>query len=152
MGKREILVFNLAAEDLGLDISCVRSVLKYHEVHPLPQGPDFIEGVINLRGHIVAVIDLRKKFNVKITEDMDKLRIIICRIQKFIVGLIVDGVTEVINLSEDQIDPTPEVVSVQVGQNYLAGIARIGNRVIAILNLEEVLSKEDSIKLTNIKK
>ena len=149
---RQILAFNLMKEEFGLDISYIYEVLRPQEIHPLPQAPDFIEGVINLRGHIITVIDLRKKFNIKPTEDRPKMRIIVCKVKNFVVGLIVDSANEVINLSTEDIEPTPGVISMQVKENLISGIARIRERVIVILNLEQVLTKEEITKLSKIKK
>lgn len=149
-GERQILVFSLANDELGLDISCVREVLRPQEIHPLPQAPDFIEGVINLRGHIIAVIDLRKRLNVKKIEDRSKMRIIVCKIKRFIVGLVVNSVSEIITLSEENIGPTPEVVSMQIEEDFMSGIARLGERIIVILDLENILTKEEITKLSKI--
>ncbi|MBU1906516.1 MAG: chemotaxis protein CheW, partial [Candidatus Omnitrophica bacterium] len=134
----EILTFNLLKEELGLGLSYVREVIIPQEIHPLPRAPDFIDGVINLRGHIIAVIDLRKKFNIKASGDNSQRRIIICKIQKFIVGVVVDSVNEVLVLSREAIQPTPKIVSMQIDAGYISGIARLGERVITILNLEEI--------------
>ncbi|MBU0709704.1 MAG: chemotaxis protein CheW, partial [Candidatus Omnitrophica bacterium] len=120
--------------------------------HPLPRAPDFIDGVINLRGHIIAVIDLRKKFNIKASGDNSNRRIIICKIQKFIVGVVVDSVNEVLVLSREAIQPTPKIVSMQIDAGYISGIARLGERVITILNLEEILTKAKMSKLSKIKR
>lgn len=153
VGKKEdtqILVFSLVEEELGLDISCVREVLRAQEIHPLPQAPDFIEGVINLRGHIIAVIDLRKRLNVKEIEDRSRMRIIVCKIKRFIVGLVVNSVSEIIALSEENIGPTPEVVSMQIEADFMSGIARLGERIIVILNLENILTKEEITRLSKI--
>ena len=147
--ERQILIFNLMKEELGLDISCVREVLTPREIHPLPQTPDFIEGVITLRGHIIAVIDLRKKFNIKATEERPK-RIIVCKTKKFIVGLLVDNVSEIIALSKENIKPTPGVVLMQIQAGLLSGVARIGERIIAVLNLENILTREETTKLSEI--
>ncbi|MDP2912963.1 MAG: chemotaxis protein CheW [Candidatus Omnitrophota bacterium] len=149
---KEILTFRLLNEELGLDISCVREVLRPQEIHALPRAPDFIDGVINLRGHIIAVIDLRKKFNIKAVEDSPKTRIIICKIKKFIVGIVVDSVNEVISLSKQDIHATPEIVSIQIEDGYISGIARVGERVITLLDLEKVLTKEKMDKLSELKK
>ena len=149
--ERQILVFNLMKEELGLDISCVREVLRPQEIHTLPQAPDFIEGVINLRGYIIAVIDLRKRFDIKAIEDRPKMRIIVCKIKKFIVGLIVNSVSEIIALSKEDIQPTPEVVSMQIEAGFISGIARLGERIIVVLNLEDILTKEEITKLSKIK-
>jgi purine-binding chemotaxis protein CheW len=149
-GDRQMLVFNLVKEELGLDISCVREVLAPREIHPLPQTPDFIEGVINLRGHIIAVIDLGKKFNIKGTEDKAK-RIIVCKVKNLVVGLLVNSVSEIISLSKEDIKPTPKVVSMQIEEGFISGIARLGERLIAVLNLEKVLTKDEVTSLSNIR-
>ncbi len=149
---KHILVFTLMNEQFGLDISCVREVLKPLEIHHLPQVPDFIEGVINLRGKMFAIMDLRKKFRINIIENTPKKRIILCKVNKFIIGLIVDSVMEVLSLSEEDIQPTPNAISIQVENNYITGIARINERVITIFNLEEILSKKEMDILEQVKK
>lgn len=148
--ERQILVFSLVNEELGLDISCVREVLRPQEIHPLPRAPDFIEGVINLRGHIIAVIDLGKRLNVRQIEDKPKMRIVVCKIKKFIVGLIVNSLSEIVTLSKEDIEPTPEIVSMQIEAGFISGIARLGERIIVILNLETILTKEEITKLSKI--
>ena len=140
--ERQILVFCLASEEFGLDISCVREVLRPQEIYPLPKTPHFIEGVINLRGHIVALIDLRKRLNAKQVEDEPNKRIIVCRVNKFIVGLTVNSLKEIIALSKEDIKPTPEVVSMQIEADVISGIAKVGERIIPILNLEHILTKK----------
>lgn len=149
---KEVLTFKLLNEELGLDISCVREVLRPQEIHALPRAPDFIDGVINLRGHIIAVIDLRRKFNIKVVENSPKTRIIICKIRNFIIGLVVDSVNEVMVLSKQDIQATPEIVSIQIEGGYISGIARVGERVITLLDLEKVLTKEKMDKLSELKK
>ncbi|MEW6003149.1 MAG: chemotaxis protein CheW [Nitrospirota bacterium] len=150
--ERQILVFHIAKEDLGLDISCVREILRPQVIHPLPKTPDFIEGVINLRGHIIAVIDLLKKLNMEATEDRRDMRIIICKIKKFIVGLTVNRVSEIITLSKKDIQPTPEVISMQIEAGFISGIARLGDRTIVILNLEDILTNKEVTKLSKMKR
>ncbi len=146
--ERQILVFSLASEELGLDISCVREVLRPQKIYPLPKTPHFIEGVINLRGHIVALIDLRKRLNAKQIEDEPNKRIIVCRVNKFIVGLTVNSLREIIALSKEDIKPTPEVVSMQIEADVISGIAKVGERIIPILNLEHILTKKEVTELS----
>ncbi len=148
---RQILVFSVADEELGLDISCVREVLRPQAIYPLPKTPPFIEGVINLRGHIVALIDLRKRLNAKPIEDETKKRIIVCRVNKSIVGLTVTSLKEIIALSEEDIRPTPEVVSMQMETDVVSGIATVGKRMIAILDLEHILTKKEIAELSTLK-
>ena len=150
--KRQILVFTLASEELGLDISCVREVLRPREIYPLPKTPPFIEGVINLRGHIVALIDLRKRLNGKQIGDGINKRIIICKLNRFIVGLTVNSLREIITLSKEDIMPTPEVLSMQMEADVISGIARVGERIIPILDLEYILTKKEVTELSRLER
>lgn len=147
---RQILVFSVANEELGLDISCVREILRPQAIYPLPKTPPFIEGVINLRGHIVALIDLRKRLNARQIEDESKKRIIVCRVNKSIVGLTVSSLKEIIALPEENIRPTPEVVSMQMETDVVSGIATVGERMIAILDLEHILTKKEITELSTL--
>jgi purine-binding chemotaxis protein CheW len=146
--ERQILVFTLADEALGLDISCVREVLRPQKTYPLPKTPHFIEGVINLRGYILALIDLRKRLIAKPTEEEANKRIIVCRINKSIVGLTVNSLREIITLSKEDIIPTPEVVSMQIEADVISGIAKVGERIIPILDLEHILTEKEVTELS----
>jgi len=148
--ERQILVFSVANEELGLDISFVREVLRPQEIFPLPKTPHFIEGVINLRGHIVALIDLRKRLHTKQINDDPNKRIIVCRVNKFIVGLTVNSLKEIITLSKEDIKPTPEVVSMQMETEVISGLAKMGKRIIPILDLEHILTKKEVAELTTL--
>jgi purine-binding chemotaxis protein CheW len=128
----------------------VREVLRPQEIYPLPKTPHFIEGVINLRGHIVALIDLRKRLDAKQIEDEPNKRIIVCRVNKFIVGLTVNSLREIIALSKEDIKPTPEVVSMQIEADVISGIAKVGERIIPILNLEHILTKKEVTELSTL--
>jgi purine-binding chemotaxis protein CheW len=149
---RQILVFSVANEEMGLDISCVCEVLRPQAIYPLPITPPFIEGVINLRGHIVALIDLRKRLNARQIEDENKKRIIVCKVNKSIVGLTVNSLREIIALSEEDIRPTPEVVSMQMETEVISGIATVGKRMIAILDLEHILTKKEAAELSALER
>ena len=144
---RQMLVFKLQDEEFGLDLSCVREVLKLQEIYPLPQAPDFVEGVINLRGHTIAVIDLRKRFRLKAYQDSLNARILVCSLKKFIAGLIVDNVSGIISFSDDQIDPAPEVVSLHITDNCISGLVRCQGRVIVLLDPKNLLDKGEEKEL-----
>lgn len=146
--ERQILVFTLANEELGLDISCVREVLRPQKTYPLPKTPHFIEGVINLRGYILALIDLRKRLIAKPAEEEPNKKIIVCRINKSIVGLTVNSLREIITLSKEDIMPIPEGVSMQMEADVISGIARVGERIIPILDLEHILTKTEFKELS----
>ncbi len=148
--EKQILIFTLASEELGLDISCVREVLRPQKTYPLPRTPFFIEGVIDLRGYVIALIDLRNRLIGKPTEEPNK-RIIVCKIHNFIVGLTVNSLKEIITLSEGDILPTPEIVAMQTEAGVISGIARVRERMIPILDLEHVLTKKEVDELSALK-
>ncbi len=149
--ERKILVFKVANDELGLDISCVREVLKPQQIYPLPKAPDFIEGVINLRGHIVALIDLKKRLHGKQTEDPGK-RIIICKLNHLIFGLTVDSLKEIIALSDEAIRPTPKVAAMQMEKDVTTGLAKIGERIIPILDLGQIITKKEAAELSGLER
>ncbi len=146
--EKQILVFSSAGLELGLDISCVREVLKPQAIYPLPWMPAFIEGVINLRGRVVVLIDLAKRLDAGRTEEEPRKRIIVCRIRKFIIGLMVSRLKEIVALSRERIAPTPEMVSLQVGSEALSGIARLGDRIIPLLDLDRLLTQKEATELS----
>jgi purine-binding chemotaxis protein CheW len=102
--------------------------------------------VIHLRGYIIALIDLRKRLIAKPVEEEPNKRIIVCRVNKSIVGLTVNSLREIITLSKDDIMPTPEVVSTQMEADVISGIARVGERIIPILDLEHILTRKEVTK------
>lgn len=146
-----ILAFNLSDAEFGLDISCVREVLKPQIIHPLPNTPQFVEGVVNLRGHIIIVMDLRKIFKVKMSAQTNKTRIILCKIQNFITGFIVDNVSEVISLSQEDIISSAKISPVQPHDNFVSGIINLKGRIITLLDSEKILTNDDFIKLSQMK-
>jgi len=152
--KKEIqlLIFRLGDEEFGIPIQQVREILRLREIHRLPQAPDFIEGVINLRGHIVAVIDLRKRMGLsELREHTSACRIIIVRIRNINVGLIVDNAKEILALPQGDIDSAPALVRIQVPDTFLSGVGKIDGRMIILLALEEVLNYTEAVKLSKAK-
>jgi purine-binding chemotaxis protein CheW len=148
--ERQILVFLSANQELGLDITCVREVLRPREICPLPKAPPFIEGVIHLRGRIVALMDLGKRLHPDHTETDPNPRIIVCKANGFIIGLKVNGLKEIIALSEGEIEPTPAVVSMHLEADLISGIARVGERMIPILDLGHLLTKQERTELSTL--
>lgn len=148
---RQILTFCLGDEQMGLDITCVREVLKPRAIQPLPHAPDFIEGVIDLRGHILAVVDLRKKLGVKATKEIPARDLIVCRVKPFVVGLLVDKVNAVLTVADDQIQSQPGIVAMQMPGSHVSAVVREGDKIILILDLEKILTKDETQKLTAAK-
>jgi purine-binding chemotaxis protein CheW len=145
----QMVAFKLETEEFAVDIHQVREVLKMAAVTPLPQSATFIEGVINLRGEIIPVVDLRKRFELSGWERNDQTRIIIVEIKDSYVGLIVDSVTEVLRFSSANIQPPPSKVA-GTRTDLIKGVGKIGERLLIILNLEKILTSEEKIALDDI--
>jgi len=148
--EKKVVGFKLKEEEFAFDIMKVIEIIKLKEITDVPTAPDFIEGVINLRGKIIPIIDLRKRFNVNIEERDKKHRIIIVELGKFQnVGIIVDEVTKVIPVAPDQLLPVPATVS-QAGGKYIESIIKIEDRIIVLLDIEKIFSESERIELKDI--
>jgi purine-binding chemotaxis protein CheW len=150
--EKKIIMFSLFDESMGIDISYVREILAPVEIHPLPNTPDFIEGVINLRKHIIAVVDLRKKFAVNSkVEKKEDYRIIICKIKDFIIGLIVDSVQGVVSITDTHFETMPDIISSKNSKSHILGIINIDDNIITILDINYILSQDEKTELSAIK-
>jgi purine-binding chemotaxis protein CheW len=148
-GETQLVVFVLASEEFACNIADVREVLKMIRITPLPRSLDFVEGVINLRGEVIPVIDLRKRFNLPAVDRTEESRIIIVEVEERMVGLTVDSVSEVIRLSNKQIQEAPNQVAGEQ-TNLIMGVGKIDERMLIILNLERILTSEEQIALSEI--
>ncbi len=142
----QVVAFYLQEEEFAVDIQQLREVLKFTDITPLPRTSDFIEGVINLRGEVIPVIDLRKRFGMEQKEKDDRTRIIIVEIDSNLIGLIVDQVSEVLHLTNDQIEPPPGDVT-GTRTDFIMGIGKIGQRLIILLNPTEIVTATEKIQL-----
>ena len=148
-GETQLVVFRMESEEFACGINDVREVLKMIRVTPLPRSLDFVEGVINLRGEVIPVIDLRKRFGLTEAERTDESRIIIVEAEERMVGLTVDSVTEVIRIPNTQIHDAPNQVAGQQ-TNLIMGVGKIDQRMLIILNLDRILTSDEQIALADI--
>lgn len=146
------LILKLGDEEFGLRISSVKEIVRFEKVSPLPRSSGAIEGVIELRNHILAVMDLRKRFDFPSREDTDRTRIVIIRARKMIVGLVVDSVREVLTFPSDVIHPTPALVKSQIDQSFISEMIQWKKRIIFMLDLEKVLTQGDENFLRSMKR
>jgi purine-binding chemotaxis protein CheW len=140
------LTFHLASEEFGIRVLKVREIMGIQEITSVPQTPAHVKGVINLRGKIIPVVDLRLKFDVPAAEYNQRTCIIVTQVQgeagQIFVGIIVDGVSEVLNLSSADIEDTPDFGE-QVAAHYLLGMAKVKGKVKILLDIDRVLSSQD---------
>jgi purine-binding chemotaxis protein CheW len=144
--EKQLVVFELTDEFYGVDIAAVESIIKMQAVTKLPHAPDFVEGVTNLRGKVLPVIDLNKRFGLPRQSPGKDGRIIVVSIEGIQVGMIVDSVSEVLTLSEQVVEPTPTIAT-SVDSTFITGIAKLEDRLVILLDLKKVLSREEQVEL-----
>ncbi len=137
----QLVVFSIGKELYGVGIECVHEILKVPDITEVPDAPAFLEGVINLRGKIVPVIDLRKRLHLGSIERTKRSRVLITENSGRLVGLLVDAVAEVLKLHHDAVEPPPEMIS-SVGVEYITGVAKVAERLVIMLDLRRVLDTE----------
>ncbi|TMV52053.1 chemotaxis protein CheW [Paenibacillus mesophilus] len=148
MGEElKVIVFSLAHEQYGVEVEKVRTIERMQPLTRVPKTPAFVKGVINLRGVVVPVIDLRGRFGLPEAEYTDNSRIIIVAVKDMEVGMIVDSANDVVDVDSDAIEQPPEIVG-GIRAKYLRGLAKLSDgRLLVLLNLEEVLNKSEIVQL-----
>jgi purine-binding chemotaxis protein CheW len=138
----QMVTFRLKDETYGINVMHVQEVLRVTEIAPVPGAPDYILGIINLRGNVVTVIDTRLRFGLPAGELTDSSRIVIIESEKQVVGIMVDAVAEVVELTESQIDAAPNVGN-EESSRYIQGIATMGEVLLIVVDLHKLLTDEE---------
>jgi len=136
---REVLVFVLGREEYGVDILKVQEIRGYEKVTPIPAAPGYLKGVVNLRGIIVPVIDLRVKFGMPDPRYDAFTVVVILRLARRVIGVVVDGVSDVMALRAQDVKPAPQLGSV-VESSFIEGLGTEGDRMVLLLDIEKLLS------------
>lgn len=136
----KVIVFQLKNEEYAIPVQQVRSIEKVQHITRVPRTPKFVKGVINLRGVVTPIIDLRERFGIEAIPFNEQTRIIIVALDDMEVGLIVDAANDVLDLPVKSIEPPPEVIEA-VEADYIKGVAKVGKRLLILLHLEKVLEK-----------
>lgn len=140
--ERQLVVFTLGQEEYGVDILQVQEIKRLTEVTRVPNAPVFVEGVINLRGNVIPVIDLHKRFGLGAFQPTQESRIIIVTVRDITLGIMVDSVSEVITLEEAAITPPPPLVA-GIEASFVQGIGKLGDRLLILLNMDRILGLEE---------
>jgi purine-binding chemotaxis protein CheW len=146
----QLIIFNLGDEEFCVDITQVREIIRRSTITPIPDSPDFIQGVTNVRGEIAVVIDLKSRFYLPSSKTVEEKHIIMTEQDKNLFGLMVDEVTEVLRIPRTEIKPTPELVT-RIDRVYISGVITMEKRLIMMLDLTKVLSEEELKKLSEIR-
>ena len=140
--ERQLVVFQLGGELYGVEISRVHEIIRLQTVTRVPRAPAFVEGVINLRGKVIPVVDLRRRFGLPSAEHTRASRIVVVEIGDQVVGIIVDGVSEVLRVGESTVEPPSPVVA-GIDSEYIHGIAKLPDRLVILLDLDRVLARDE---------
>lgn len=151
MGEElKVIVFSLAHEQYGVEVEKVKTIERMQPLTRVPKTPAFVKGVINLRGVVVPIIDLRGRFGLPEAEYTDNSRIVIVAVKDLEVGMIVDSANDVVDVDSDAVEQPPEIVG-GIRAKYLRGLAKLADgKLLVLLNLEEVLNKSEIIQLEHL--
>jgi purine-binding chemotaxis protein CheW len=138
----EYLTFKLGTEEYGLEILKVQEIRGYDAVTKIANTPDFIKGVVNLRGKIVPIVDLRIKFNLSNVEYDEFTVVIVLSLNRRVVGVVVDGVSDVMALKDDQIRDVPSLVT-SIDTKYIVGLATVEEKMLIIVDIEQLMTSDD---------
>ncbi len=145
----QLVTFHIGDEEFGVEILKVQEIIRMMGITRVPKAPDFVEGVINLRGKVIPIIDLRKRFGMA-AQDHDKhTRIIVIEINSVIIGFVVDSVSEVLRIPANTVEPPPPIIS-GIESEYISGVGKLADRLLILLDLDRLLSKGEQSMLSGI--
>lgn len=139
----QLVTFNLGTEEYAVDILRVQEINRMSEIAKVPNSPEYVEGVINLRGRVIPVISLRKKFGLPQKERDSQSRIMIMDIQGITIGLVVDSVSEVLRIPAGTVDPAPPM-AYDISAEFITGIAKLEDRLIILIDMDRLIEKSES--------
>ena len=145
----QLISFKVGNEEYGLDILRVKEVIRIREITRLPKAPSFVKGIINLRGDVIPIIDLRDKFGLEHQEYTDMTRVIVVDVDEKLVGMVVDAASQVVRIPADQIDPPPPIVG-GLSTEYIKGVGKIDERLVILLQIDRILSTEEKLELEKL--
>ncbi len=145
----QLVTFKIAEEEFGVDILKVQEIIRMMPITKVPNAPSFVEGVINLRGKVIPVIDMRKRFGLPESERDSNTRIEVMDLQGQVVGFVVDAVSEVLRIKESTVEPPPAVVA-GIGSEYMKGVGKLEDRLLILLDLDKLLNQQELNSLSGV--
>ena len=144
----QLLLFQIGKENYAIHIEKTQEIIRMQEITPLPKTPKFIKGVINLRGHIIPVVDMHERLGIT-GQDYKNARIIIVKIQGKLVGMVVSSVSEVVNLSVEDLEEPPELIA-GLSREYIEAIGKMGELMIVIVKIDKLLTEKEQDEINSI--
>ena len=144
-----LVTFRLGSGEYAIDIMQAKEIIKMEKITLIPNAPDFVEGVINLRGNIIPIIDLKKRFNLEEIEGDKNTGIIIVKIEDVDMGIIIDSISKVVSISNSDIQPPPPMLS-GIGQKYIKGVGKLEDKLLVVLDLEKLFTTDEEEETDSI--
>ncbi len=145
-----LVACQLSNEEFGIEISKVKEIIRIPDITKIPQSQEYVEGIINLRGNVIPIINLAARFNLQHDERSDDSRIMVVELGNLIAGMIVDSVTEVLSISTEDIEPAPDFITSKLTERYIQGVGKIDKRLIILLNIENIFTDEQKLEIGQI--
>ena len=148
MENRQIVVFKLMGHEFGMDITKVLEILNYEEVRPVPNVAHYVEGIINVRGTVYPIFNLRKRLNMKLTEDTSEAKFVLLHLEDIRIGFLVDSVSEILTVDEEQVEKAPQMIDKNKSRNKnntIDYIIKQEDRMVIVLNVESLVSEEENL-------
>lgn len=145
----QLVTFKIADEEFGVDILRVQEIIRMMPITKVPKAPFFVEGVINLRGKVIPIIDMRRRFGMATNAHDGQTRITVMDLQGQVVGFVVDAVREVLRIKESTVEAPPQVVA-GIGSDYLKGVGKLDDRLLILLDLDKLLSEAETGALGSV--
>jgi len=145
--EKQLVIFKLGNEDFGIEIVSVEGIVKLQEIIRIPQAPAYMEGITNLRGSVLPVIDLAKRFGLPALEQTRDSRIVVAFAGAVKLGMIVSAVSEVLTIDDSVIEPPPPMASA-ISSEYIVGVAKIEKRLVILLDLAKVLTLDEKVQVS----
>jgi purine-binding chemotaxis protein CheW len=149
-GELQLVSFQVGEEEFGADILMVQEIIRLQPITRVPSAPAFVKGVINLRGKVIPIVDLRERLNVKEATEDRKTRIIVVDVEGKITGFIVDAVLQVLRIPKNTIEPPPSIVVAGIESEYITGVSKLDDRLLILLDFGKILSTQERQKLAEV--
>lgn len=149
-GEIQLVSFLVGTEEFGADILMVEEIIRMQPITRVPNAPHFVEGVLNLRGKVIPIIDLRKRLNLGEAQNTRKTRIIVVNVGGKISGFIVDAVSQVLRIAKSTIEPPPPIVVAEIESEYITGVSKLQDRLLILLDFSKILTKHEKKALVGV--
>ena len=147
--EKQLVIFELGTEHFGIEIASVEGIVKMQEITKIPQAPSYVEGITNLRGSVIPVVDLHKRFGMAAQKHNAETRIVVSSIDGLKIGMIVSAVSEVLTLDDSVIELPPPMVST-VNSEFIIGVAKLDKRLVILLDLARVLTTDEKYQVARV--